>query len=477
MTRPTIGDLHLAHLARLRRAAWMPWQYDVAMVAGELAADGPGFRYPVVVLHVPRRAGKTLVTLGGVLARLDLTDDARCWYTAQTRETAAKLFRDEWTPMLQRLSRLYRLRKSQGSEGVHKRRGSSSLQLFAPTPEALHSVNVDTAVVDEAWAFDLDQGAGIESGVTPAQLTRPWRQLWIVSAGGTVASTYLDRWLTAGESGNPGVALFDYGAPDDADVTDPAVWRAAHPAYGYTVTDAALAAEWDQRTDDAAFARSILNVWPRPSSVLAAAGLDLERWAAAAVAGAELGRPLAVAVDVAADRSSAALVAAGRDDAGRVVVRVLDERPGVGWLAGAVRDARRSWPRVPVHADALVAASIVAELRRVRVDVTAVSAADHARACSTFVDLLDTGRLVHVSQAALDDAVTVAARRPYGDGWLWSRRHSRASIAPLVAATLAAAAAHAGRPTGRALIVAAPPPTSSPPGRSPGAGYLHRRRP
>jgi len=447
----------------------MPWQYDLATVAGELADDGVGFRYPVVVVHVPRRAGKTLATLAGVLARLDLTDDARCWYTAQTRETAAKLFRDEWTPMLQRLSRLYRLRKSQGSEGVHKRRGSSSLQLFAPTPEALHSVNVDTAVVDEAWAFDLDAGAGIESGVTPAQLTRPWRQLWIVSAGGTVASTYLDRWLSAGETGNPGVALFDYGAPPDADVTDPAVWRAAHPAYGYTVTDAALAAEWDQRTDDAAFARSILNIWPRPSTVLTAAGLDLEVWARAANPAAEVGRPLAVAVDVAADRSSAALAAAGRDDTGRVVVRVLDERPGVGWIAAAVRDARRAWPKVPVLADALVAASIVAELRRARVDVTAVSAADHARACSTFVDLLDGGRLVHLAQAVLDDAVTVAARRPYGDGWLWSRRLSRSSIAPLVAATLAAATAHAGRPTGRAALAVA----SAPAGRSPTVGYRH----
>ena len=36
-----------------------PWQWDVADVAGELADDGVGFRYPVVVLSVPRRAGKT----------------------------------------------------------------------------------------------------------------------------------------------------------------------------------------------------------------------------------------------------------------------------------------------------------------------------------------------------------------------------------------------------------------------------------
>ena len=235
--RPSTGDVTLAHLARLRRAAPMPWQWDVAAVAGELNDAGSGFRYGVVVLHVPRRAGKSVLALAAVLDRLDLIPDARCWYTAQTRETAAKLFRDEWCPMLEPLGRLYRLRKSQGSEGVHKRRGSSRLQLFAPNQESLHSTNVDTAVVDEAWAFDLDTGAGIESGITPAQLTRPWRQTWIVSAGGTVSSTWLDRWLTLGETAAPGVALFDIGAPADVDIADPAVWSRYHPAYGYTVDD------------------------------------------------------------------------------------------------------------------------------------------------------------------------------------------------------------------------------------------------
>lgn len=428
----------------------------MAAVAGELADDGVGFHYPVVVLVVPRRAGKSVLALAAVLDRLDVIADARCWYTAQTRETAAKLFRDEWCPMLEPLSRLYRLRKSQGSEGVHKRRGSSRLQLFAPTPQALHSTNVDTAVVDEAWTFDLDEGTGLEGGITPAQLTRPWRQTWIVSAGGTIASTWLDRWLTAGEAGTPGVALFDFGAPPGADIADPAVWRAGHPAWGHTVNDAALAHEWETRRDDAEFARAILNVWPRPSTVTAAAGLDLGAWSAAARPAARY-QPGALALDVAADRSAASLAVAGRGDDGAIVVEVLDARPGVGWVAAAVKTARAQYRAVPVVADAIVAASIVAELRRVRVNVEPVSAGDHARACGTFVDLLARGELVHRAQAALDDAVIGAARRPLGDAWLWSRSRSRVDISPLVAATLAAWAVHARRAAGRP-VVAVPEP-------------------
>jgi hypothetical protein len=441
----------LAHLARLRRAAPLPWQWDVAAVAGELADDGVGFAYPIVVLHVPRRAGKSVLALAAALDRCDLIADARCWYTcANGREVAAKLFRDEWAPMLEPLSRLYRIRKSQGSEGVHKRRGSSRLQLFAPTPTALHSTNVDTAIVDEAFAADDIDGEGIMSGITPAQLTRPWRQTWIVSAGGTITSTWLDHWLTVAEAATPGVALFDYGAPADADIADPAVW-ATHPAYGHTIGHAALQHEWDTRTDDAAFARSILNVWPRPSTVLATAGVDLAVWAAAARPALAPAPVTAIALDVAADRSAASIAVAGPAGAGWAV-EVVDARPGVGWVAAAARDVRAAHRGAALVADSIVAASIVAELRRARLDVDAVSAGDHARACGTFVDGLGAGTITHRGQAVLDDAVTGASRRPYGDAWLWSRARSRLDISPLVAATLAVWAAHGRRTAARPAV-------------------------
>ena len=445
----------------------------MADVAGELNDTADGFHYGVVVLVVPRRAGKSVLALAAALDRMDLIPDARCWYTAQTRETAAKLFRDEWAPMLEPLSRLYRLRKSQGSEGIHKRRGSSRLQLFAPTPDALHSTNVDTAIVDEAWSFDLDTGTGIEGGITPAQLTRPWRQTWIVSAGGTVESTWLDRWITAGESATPGVALFDIGAPPDADVEDRAVWHAAHPAYGYTVDDRGLEHEWTTRESDAEFCRAILNLWPRPSVITAAAGLDLDAWRAAAAPSLAF-VPGALGLDVAADRSAAALALAGRGDGGRIVVEVLDARPGVGWLAAAAAAARRTH-RVPVVADSIVAASVVADLRRARVTVEPVAAGDHARACGTFVDLLDRHGLAHRAQAALDDAVVVAGRRPLGDAWLWSRSRSRGDISPLVAATLAVWRVHARPAAGRAAA-AVPDPANRHDEIRPGAGVRPQPR-
>jgi len=456
--RPTTGDSTVAHLARLRRSAPYPWQWDVANVAGELNDDRTGFRYSTVVLSVPRRAGKSTLVLAANLDRLDLQPDARCWYTcANGREVAAKLFRDEWDPMVAPLSRLYKIRKSQGSEGIHKRRGSSRLQLFAPTPTALHSTNVDTATVDEAFAATIEEGEGIESGITPAQLTRPWRQTWIVSAGGTISSTWWDRWLTAGAAALPGVAMFDYGADPAAagyDPGNPDVWADAHPTAGVAFPMAVLEHLWATRSDDAAFERAYLNVWPRPSEALVAAGLDLEAWTAARRP--EIApTPTALAFDVAADRSSASLAIAGPTDIpGRLAVEVTWVGR-VSELGAAVRAARATYRGVPVVADSLVAASVVAELRRARVVVDPIGAGDHARACGHFVDRLTAATLTHRGQAVLDDAIHGAARRPLGDAWLWSRRHSSVDISPLVAVTLAGWAAANRRGGGRGAVVVA----------------------
>lgn len=459
-----------------------PWQWDVGATAGEIADDGASFHYRIVVVVLPRRAGKSALTFAVCLDRLDAVRDCRAWYTMQSGVACTEMFRAEWAPSIDghaNMERLYRLRRSEGRETIEKRHGGSArVRMFAPEKDALHGMNADLVVVDEAWAFNTDQGQTIEDAVRPAQLTRPWRQLWIVSAGGTLESTWLDRWMELGESGADGVALFDYGADPTAPGYDPGspdVWQAAHPTAGYGFPLDALATEWATRRDDASFERAYLNVWPRPSKVKAAAGVDLAGWADAAHPDTPAERVTAIAVDVAGDRSAASIVTAG--PAGdRTVVELVDHRPGVGWVAAAVRDLRRAHPGVPVVADSIVAASIVAELARARVTVDPVGAGDHARACGLFVDTLAAGRLWHRSQGPLDDALIGAARRPLGDAWLWSRARSGVDISPLVAATLAAWTAATRPPAGRAAVVAATSTTSPPDRRSAPSRYVGTRR-
>jgi hypothetical protein len=61
-----------------------------------------------------------------------------------------------------------------------------------------------------------------------------------------------------------------------------------------------------------------------------------------------------------------------------------------------------------------------------------------AQACGAFYDaaVSPTPTLRHLGEPSLDAAVSVAARRPLGDAWAWSRK-SGGDISPLVAATLA----------------------------------------
>lgn len=443
--RPTFGG-DVARVAALLRRPLTPWQRALADVSGEVIAPGR-FAYPIVVVVVPRRAGKTISTLATLLERVQLTAMARGWYTAQRREDAAKMFRDEWSPLVEMspIGAALKTRKAQGSEGFTFRESRSTVQLFAPTRSALHSTNADTVVVDEAWYFDLATGDDIEAGARPAQLTRQWRQTWIVSAGGTELSTYLDKWMTTGRAGvdagrRDGVCYLEFSADPSAsgyDPTDPAVWRATHPGVGFNI-DAQAIAEDLATMDLAAFERSILNVWPRPSEGRVTV-IDAALWAARAVPAARPGAPVAFALDVAPDRAGSSIAVAGRAHSGAVtVVEVIDRRAGTGWLLPALRELRADFPGAPIAADSLVAASVIADARRSGFDIIDVGASDLARACGAFVDLLDDGRLIHRGQTMLDDALAGAGRRNLADAWAWSRNRSAVDVSPLVAVTLAA---------------------------------------
>ena len=391
---------------------------------------------------------------------MDLIGDARCWYTAHTREVAAKLFRDEWAPMLDPLARLYRLRKSQGSEGVHKRRGSSRLQLFAP--------NAGGVALDERRHRHRRRSVGVRHrrrrsgrGRHPPRPAHP-----AVAPDVDRLRRRHDRSRPGGTAGSAPASRPPRASPCSTSVPTrppPTTTRRTRrsgrrrirpPAVAFPLD--VLADEWNTRRTDADFERAYLNVWPRPSQV-AAAGAGLDRRVVR-------GRPPRRARPAGAgDRRRRRRRPVPRRDRRRrlgdgdvLVVEVVDARPGIGWVAGAVRDARRRPSRRRRRR----------RLARRRVDrrraepgavvVDPLGAADHAQACGTFVDLLAAGRLSHRAQAVLDDAVAGAARRPLGDAWLWSRSRSGVDISPLVAVTLAACA-RAHPPTRRSA-----PPSSSP---------------
>jgi hypothetical protein len=76
----------------------------------------------------------------------------------------------------------------------------------------------------------------------PTQATRPGAQTWVWSTRGDLNSTWFHGLIESGYAALPGVALFDWSLPDDADPTDLEVVAAHHPAYGITIGEDALRA-------------------------------------------------------------------------------------------------------------------------------------------------------------------------------------------------------------------------------------------
>lgn len=434
-TPPTPGAAtfgpSIAATGKLLGRPFMPWQLEAARIIGELSDDGQAMRYPYVVIHVPRRAGKGVLDLSTSFHRLFTGTARRCHYTAQTRAAAGGVFREEWVPMIQSTAlypREVRVRQSNGSESLTLLRARSTLKLFAPTADAIHGEDSDLATVDEAWSFSLEQGGTIEAGIQPAQLTRPRRQLLIVSAGGTVESTWLDRWMTLARAGTPGVALIDYGAdPDVDDLDDPAVWARIHPAVGHTITVDGIAT-LRGTMERPEFDRAVLGVWT--SGATAPSKIVRAEWARMLEPAAAPEGRITYGLAVAHDGAAAAIVAAGRFRDG-VAVEVVEHGPGVGWVVDTWRAIRRRSPG-RLYVDQLgPAASVVDALVRARLPVELVTTSTYVTACDGMIRDLPA----HRGQPVLDASAHTATARAVGDRWVWERK--RGDTSPIEAATLA----------------------------------------
>lgn len=433
----------------------MPWQLDAWDVAGELLPDGR-MAHPVVVWIVPRRAGKSLGLLATFAQRLTTRRLYRCRYTAQTRQDAARTFRDEWVPAVEAspLHRLYKVRLSNGDEQLRLPARSSALSLFSPRQMSLHGQPTDLGAIDEAWAFDVTAGDAIEAAIRPSFKTRPAPQLLIVSAAGTVESTWLARWRDLGRAGAPGLAYLEHSAdPDVDDLDDPATLARVHPAVGHTIRLEDI--EADRPTmSRAEYLRAYLGVWPDAPDVVAV--IPPEAWGAGRASDAQARawstsppRMSGLAVAVTPDGARTSLCAAYRLDGGRALVKVLDDRPGASWAVPQAREWQRR-TRLLVTVDAHgPAGPLVDELKAAGVALDVVTTDGYARACAGLLADVLEHRLVHLSQPVLDQAAASAGRRPMGDRWAWAR--SRGNVGPLEGVSLALAAARVAK--GKPFIV------------------------
>jgi hypothetical protein len=434
--RKTMGG-NVARTAALLGTPLMPWQQLVADIGGEVDDRGR-FVHPFLIVTVPRQSGKTTLLLAQAVQRCLARPRQKAWHTAQTGQMARQKWRDLADTIMAGPAKqlaMGRPRRAAGSESLVFLTGSQ-LRPHPPTRDGLHGEQSDHNDIDEAWAYDEAQGDGVLQAIQPTQATRPGAQTWVWSTRGDRSSTWFHGLINRAYSGEPGVALFDFGIPDDADPMDLATIAAYHPAYGYTIDMSSL-----ERARASLPPGEFARAYGNRATGAGERVIPLEPWLAART-DEQLppGRP-AYGVAVAADGSAGAVAAAVLGPDGVPWVEIIEHRPGRSWLVDRVRGLRDQGQGVA--ADRLgPAAPVVDQLELAGVEVLPLVRADYAAACQDLFDrVADPAgpRLRHRTHAALDDAADIAGKRLGGDGgWVWSRTRSAGDISALEAATLAA---------------------------------------
>ncbi|MBX6382175.1 MAG: terminase [Microbispora sp.] len=422
----------------------MPWQRYVVDVALEVDPDTGLLVYREVGLTVPRQSGKTTLLLATMVHRaLGFGTRQNIIYTAQTRGAARRKWEEEHVATLERsqFRKLFTVRRQLGQEAIRWKNGSRH-SIESNTEKAGHGETLDLGVIDEAFAHEDDR---LEQAFRPAMITRPQPQLWYLSTAGTRRSLYLKGKVEAGrarcEAGvTEAACYFEWSAPNDADPGDPATWRACMPALGYTVTEAAVRAEFETMKLSE-FRRAYLNQWqddvPNEWQVIPEA-----TWRACADVRSEIAGRVAFAIHVAPDRSWAAIAVAGRRADGLLHVEVVDYRPGTKWVPERASQLVERWDPAALVVDAgSPAGSLIADLEAAGLEVTKPSSRDVGHAWGQFVDAVmpteGDATLRYLPHPALDAAVAGSVTRRLGDAKAWDARAAGVDISPLVAVTLA----------------------------------------
>lgn len=431
----------VAEIATALGQPLMPWQRHVADIALEINPETGRLRYREVVLTVPRQSGKTTLIMAVAIHRaLGFGSPQRIIYAAQTRkDAAAKLINDQW-PIVRDspFAGLVQVYGANGKESFVWQNGSRH-EVVANTEKAGHGSTLDLGFVDEAFAQVDDR---LEQAFSPAMVTRPEPQQWVVSTAGTDASVFLNRKVRQGrqvvDDPTSRTAYFEWSADPDADVTDPATWWSCMPALGRTVTEETIRAELAKMRDNLGdFKRAYCNI---PTASVDDSVLDLGKWALTE-------DPLAIdralterriAVDMDPERTTVSIAAAGvRSDDGLPQVEIADQvNPNVAVDRIAEIVERYHLPDVVID-PASPANVFIAPLERRGITVTTLTGRDMTVACGSIYDLTESGGLRHPPDEAVTEAIIGARRRRLGDGWALDRSSSSVNISPFVAVVLA----------------------------------------
>lgn len=421
-----------------------PWQQWILHESLGEREDGRWSAFEVG-LCVPRQNGKGSIIEARELFALVLGDEELVLHSSHLFKTSAEAFRRVLalisdTPDLAR--RVAKVSHTHGAEGIELTNGHR-LHFVARSKGGGRGMSADLVILDEAFALTSDQ----MEALLPVMSARDNGQLWYTSSPplDAVTGEVMFGIKARGEAGDPGLFWADWGQLPGVDLDDRAVWAAANPAKEIRIFEETIARERRAMTPEG-FGRERLGIWPETAGT---AVISPELWAGLAVQAGARPADVVFAIDVAPDRQSSAICAAGALPDGRVLLSVVDHRPGTDWIPDRMAMLAERWQPWVVALDGKSpAATLIPALaeqgiavpstvdRPLRGDLAVLSTADAAIAWGLFVDGARQQRVAHLDEVPLNVALAGAKTRPLGDGSAWARRGGT-DITPLVAATQA----------------------------------------
>lgn len=441
------------------------WQHGVGLIAFGKRRDGK-FAATVggVVLSIPRQVGKTFLVGMIVVALCVLFPGTLVLWTAHHNKTTTKTFqtmqgyvrRKRIAPHL-KPNRSMGIRTANGEQEIEFRNGSRIMFGAREFGFGRGFDKVDVEVFDEAQK--LSEGALEDMVPATNQATLEGGALLFFM--GTPPRPedkgveFTNRRLKALSGKSRDMVYVECSADEDADPDDRGQWAKANPSFPSRTSVEAMERMREQLTDEDSFRREALGIW---DPVESARVIDAESWGRVADPTSMGIDRLALAVDVAPDRSAAAVGLAGLRADGLWHVELDDHRKGVDWVVPWVvaRAARNR-----LHAVVADEMSGLVEERRGRhylvgtdvlVTLAAAEGRDMAIASAKFFDAVVDGSLRHTDQPQVNVALSVARKRPVAGGWAWNRKDPASDITPVVAETLAlwgAMSENVRRPTRR----------------------------
>lgn len=342
------------------------------------------------------------------------------------------------------------IKRSHGQEGIYLRDGRS-LRFYTRTRSGTRGFSAGLVVMDEAMVItEAAHGSMMPTlrAQTRAQAPHGPALIYAGSAvdemvhdHGVVFTRVRERGL-AGD--DPSLAYLEWSvdAAHPLDVTDELAtdhdqWALANPGLGQLIAAEHMEREFrsmDRRT----FAVELLGVgaWPDTEGT-GATLIELEAWLGLTDELAVMDDPVVLAFDVSPARRSS-IAAVGANEAGELLVELVDSRDGTSWVAPRLEELSRKYDVAEFVCDGYgPAVSIANQVEDAGITVKRLDTGEHGQACGRLVDAVAEGTIRHLGQEELTLAIRGARPRPLGDAWAFSRRNSTVDISPLVASSFA----------------------------------------